>query len=125
MISKATGFRALVEADPTQISLSERWPAGRPLTTGTIGLLVLICGFGGWASFASVSGAVIASGRIEVEQNRQVIQHPFGGVVDQIIVKEGDHVRVGDLLIRLDAAELRSELAIVEGWTCHGLVPLL
>jgi HlyD family secretion protein len=51
----------------------------------------------------------------QVEQNRQVVQHPDGGVVDTIEVKEGDIVAAGDVLIRLDASELHTELAIVEG----------
>jgi HlyD family type I secretion membrane fusion protein len=110
--ASAPAFAAL-GATPT--SLAARWPARQHLTTGAIGLIVLLGGFGGWGAFANISGAVIASGRIEVDQNRQVIQHPDGGVVDQIIVKEGSFVHAGDLLIRLDADTLRSELAVVEG----------
>jgi HlyD family secretion protein len=62
-----------------------------------------------------IMGAVIAHGRVEVAQNRQVVQHPDGGVVQEILVKEGDRVEEGDLLIRLDPEQLRSELAVVEG----------
>lgn len=64
---------------------------------------------------AQITGAVIASGQIEVDRNRQVIQHPDGGVVDAILVQEGDAVVKGDTLIRLDASLLKSELAVVEG----------
>jgi HlyD family secretion protein len=78
-------------------------------------LALLICGFGAWAVMASISSAVVASGQIVVDRNRQVIQHPDGGVVHEILVKEGDHVTAGDLVIRLDPSLLRSELAIVEG----------
>jgi HlyD family secretion protein len=60
-------------------------------------------------------GAVVASGRIEVAQNRQVVQHPDGGVVAEIAVEEGARVEQGDLLIRLDDEQLRSDLAVVEG----------
>jgi len=49
-----------------------------------------------------------------VEQNRQIIQHPDGGVVSTIDVAEGDRVEVGQVLIRLDPMELASELTIVE-----------
>jgi HlyD family secretion protein len=79
------------------------------------GLALLIFGFGGWASFSEISGAVIAPGQIEVDQNRQVVQHPDGGVVAEILAQEGDTVRQGQLLIQLDATRLGSELAIVEG----------
>jgi HlyD family secretion protein len=50
-----------------------------------------------------------------VDQNRQVVQHPDGGVVAEILVKEGDVVAQGAMLLRLDATELLSELAVVEG----------
>ena len=90
---------------------SARWHLG----LGLGGLALLIFGFGGWASFSEISGAVIAPGQIEVDQNRQVVQHPDGGVVAEILAQEGDTVRQGQLLIQLDATRLGSELAIVEG----------
>lgn len=91
------------------------WSARSPLITGWLALLVLVGGFGGWSVFTSLSGAVIAPGQLEVEQNRQVVQHPDGGVVEAILVKEGQLVAAGDPLIRLDGGLLGSELAIVEG----------
>ncbi|WP_172300543.1 HlyD family type I secretion periplasmic adaptor subunit, partial [Pseudoruegeria sp. HB172150] len=69
---------------------------------------------GGWAVFSELSGAVVATGKVEVDQNRQVVQHPDGGVVSEIDVDEGDEVEAGDVLLRLDPTLLRSELAIVE-----------
>lgn len=92
-----------------------KWSARGPILTGLFALLLLVGGFGTWSVMANISGAIIASGRVKVEQNRQVVQHPDGGVVDTIEVKEGDIVAAGDVLIRLDASELRTELAIVEG----------
>ncbi len=92
-----------------------RWSAGRHLSVGGIALLVLLGGFGTWSMMAQISGAVITSGQIEVDRNRQVVQHPDGGVVEEILVDEGDTVAAGDLLLRLDASVLQSELAIVEG----------
>jgi HlyD family secretion protein len=85
------------------------------MTLGLIALLVLVGGFGTWAVMAQITGAVITSSQIEVNRNRQVIQHPDGGVVDVILVQEGDAVVKGDTLIRLDASLLKSELAVVEG----------
>ena len=46
-------------------------------------------GFGAWAVLTKISGAIVAEGQIEVDQNRQVIQHPDGGVVAAIAVDEG------------------------------------
>lgn len=90
------------------------WSARRPLALGLIALAILVGGFGGWAVMTSISGAVIAGGQVEVAQSRQIVQHPDGGVVDRIMVAEGDTVEAGDLLVRLDGALLRSELTVVE-----------
>jgi len=95
--------------------MSNQWSARRPMTVGLVALLVLVGGFGGWAVTAQITGAVIASGLIEVDQNRQIVQHPDGGVVTHILVGEGDTVIEGDVLIRLDAQDLQAQLAIVEG----------
>ena len=92
-----------------------RWSAKRPLSLGAIALLILVGGFGTWAVMAQITGAVIATGQVEVDRNRQVVQHPDGGVVEEIIVDEGDTVAAGDMLIRLDASVLTSELAVIEG----------
>lgn len=94
---------------------AKRWSAKRHLTSGLIALVILVGGFGTWSVLAQITGAVITNGQIEVDRNRQVVQHPDGGVVEEILVDEGDSVVAGDLLIRLDANTLKSELAIVEG----------
>ncbi|NUH65267.1 HlyD family type I secretion periplasmic adaptor subunit [Sulfitobacter sp. S0837] len=91
------------------------WSATRPVVLGFIGLLVLFGGFGTWAVTSQIAGAVVASGRIEVDRNRQIVQHETGGVVAEILVDEGDSVQAGDTLLQLDAQQLTSELAIVEG----------
>ena len=83
--------------------------------TGGITLLLLVFGFGGWSTLTHISGAIIAQGQLEVENDRQVVQHPDGGVVAQISVQEAQLVQAGDLLIQLDGSLLKSELAIVEG----------
>ena len=99
----------------TDDNVPSRWSAARPLFVGVLAVSLLVGGFGAWAVFANISGAVITSGRVEVDKNRQVIQHPDGGVVESILVDEGDEVAAGDLLIQLDSDELASELAVVEG----------
>lgn len=90
------------------------WPARAPILVGLAGLALLLGGFGGWAALTEISGAIIAPGRIEVDQNRQVVQHPDGGVVAAIKVEEGDAVSAGDVLLRLDASALASRLSIAE-----------
>jgi HlyD family secretion protein len=61
-----------------------------------------------------IAGAIISPGRIEVDQNRQIVQHQMGGTVAQISVGEGDLVQAGDVLLRLDDQQLQSQLAIAE-----------
>lgn len=92
-----------------------RWSARGPLALGFAVLLVLLGGLGAWGATTRIAGAVIAPGRVEVAQNRQVVQHPDGGVVAELLVEEGDRVERDQLLIRLDAEQLGSELAVVEG----------
>jgi HlyD family secretion protein len=91
------------------------WSARGPVLLGLLTLVTLIGGFGAWSVLATITGAIVSSGQIQVEQNRQVVQHPDGGVVEAIAVTEGQAVATGDLLVRLDGSLLQSELAIVEG----------
>ena len=92
----------------------QKWSTRGTIIGGFATLAVLVGGFGYWAATAQITGAIIASGRIEVEQNRQIVQHPDGGVVAELLIREGDIVTAGDLLIRLDSEEIRSELTVVE-----------
>lgn len=92
-----------------------KWSMTRPLMMGWVTAAVLVVGFGGWSVFTSIAGAVVTSGQIQVDQQRQVVQHPDGGVVESIAVKDGQVVAAGDLLLTLDGSVVRSELAIVEG----------
>ena len=91
------------------------WSARRQMIAGFIALVVLVVGVGGWSVMANIAGAIVASGMIEVEANRQIVQHPEGGVVGRIDVDDGDRVEAGTVLIRFDDTLLKSELAIVEG----------
>lgn len=91
------------------------WPVRGPVWLGVLAVIVLIGGFGTWAMTSNIAGAVIATGQIKVDQNRQVIQHPDGGVVTELAVEEGAQVRQGDVLIRLDPAEIASQLAVARG----------
>ncbi|MES2539181.1 MAG: HlyD family type I secretion periplasmic adaptor subunit [Pseudomonadota bacterium] len=86
-----------------------------PVILGLAASLVLVLGFGLWATTARIAGAIIAPGQIEVERDRQIVQHPEGGVVEAILVTEGARVAAGDPLVRLDGSALRSERAIVDG----------
>jgi len=78
----------------------------------TIGVLML--GVGLWAGTASLSGALVNTGIVEFDQTRHVVQHSQGGVVADVLVAEGDVVRAGDVLIRLDTRFSRAELAYAQ-----------
>lgn len=91
------------------------WSARMPLLVGFISLAILVLGVGLWSVTANIAGAIVSSGQIEVEGNRQVVQHPEGGVVGEILVDDGDLVQAGNVLIRFDDTLQRSDLKIIEG----------
>jgi HlyD family secretion protein len=85
----------------------------RWILIGSLLIIVLVGGFGGWAAIASISGAVIAPGTVVLEGNIKKIQHPTGGVVGEILVREGQRVEQDQLLIRLDPTVAQATVAIV------------
>jgi HlyD family secretion protein len=76
-------------------------------------VIVLAIGAGGWAGTVKLSGALIAPGSIVVDSNVKKVQHPTGGIVGELLVHDGDHVKLGDIVVRLDATVTRANLAIV------------
>jgi HlyD family secretion protein len=80
---------------------------------GLVLVIVLAVGVGGWAGTAKLSGALIAPGSIVVDSNVKKVQHPTGGIVGELRVSDGDHVKLGDILVRLDDTVTRANLAIV------------
>jgi len=80
---------------------------------GFSAIVVMAGGFGVWASTTELSGAVIAPGSVVVESNVKKVQHPTGGIVGEILVKEGDYVQAGDVIMRLDDTVTRSTLGVV------------
>lgn len=85
----------------------------RVFAGATLGFF-LVAGVGGWAATAQLSGAVIAQGQVVVDQRIKAIQHRDGGIVSEIAVREGDRVKAGQVLLRLDDAQTKAELSIVE-----------
>jgi HlyD family secretion protein len=76
-------------------------------------LALLVGGAGGWAATTELSGAVVASGLLVVESDSKKVQHPTGGVIGEILVHEGEVVKAGDVLVRLDETVTRANLAII------------
>jgi HlyD family secretion protein len=85
----------------------------RQALLGVILLVGLILGFGGWAVTSQLASAVVANGSVAVETNSKKIQHPSGGVVGEIRVRNGQLVEENELLVRLDKTVLAANLAIV------------
>lgn len=85
----------------------------RHIVVGLAIIVLLVGGLGGWAATTELAGAIVASGVLVVDSNVKKVQHPTGGVVGELNVRDGDRVRAGDLVIRLDATVAQANLAIV------------
>lgn len=83
------------------------------LLVGGLGFFTLTGVFGGWAVGTEIVGAVIAQGSLVVETSLKKVQHPVGGVVSELMVRDGDRVKAGDVVMRIDATMTRANLAIV------------
>ncbi|GJE18441.1 HlyD family type I secretion periplasmic adaptor subunit [Methylobacterium marchantiae] len=94
-------------ASPATASLHRQIRAALALSA------LLVFGVGGWAGMTLLSGAVIAPGQLVVESELKKIQHPVGGVVGALLVKEGDRVKAGQVLVRLDDTQIRANFDIV------------
>ena len=99
----------MMDVEPKGARLSIR----KHLVVGLSVVLLLAGGLGGWASTAQISGALIAPGSIVVESNVKKVQHPTGGVVGEVRAHDGDLVKAGDVVVRLDDTVTKASLAIV------------
>jgi HlyD family secretion protein len=81
--------------------------------TGSRVLAVALVVGGGWATFAPLSGAVVIPGTVVYETSVKKIQHPSGGIIAAILATDGMHVREGDVLVRLDDTQVRSNFQVV------------
>jgi len=86
-----------------------------PIVSGLTILLIFIVGATVWASSAKLASAIIAVGQLKVDSNRKQIQHLDGGIVNEIIVSDGQRVKKGDTLVILDPVQAKSSLGIVAG----------
>jgi len=76
-------------------------------------MLLLGGGVGGWASVTEIAGAVIAPGTLVVDSHVKNVQHATGGIIAEIDARDGDKVKAGDLLLRLDRTVPAANLAVV------------
>jgi len=85
----------------------------RHIVVGCAVVAFLAVGLGGWAATAEIAGALIAQGSLVVDSNVKKVQHPSGGVVGEVRAHDGDRVKAGDILVRLDETVTRANLAII------------
>lgn len=84
------------------------------MALGLGALIVLVLALYGWGIRAQIAGAVLGSGKIDVAAHSTTVQHPVGGVVTEILVRNGDVVQAGQVLLRLEDRQIRSDLAVAE-----------
>ncbi|HVJ69987.1 MAG TPA: HlyD family type I secretion periplasmic adaptor subunit [Sphingomicrobium sp.] len=118
------GTPALVAANPVAYagqnselvnSLATRADPARDIRGGLIIAAIFFLGLLGWAAIARLDAAALAPGKLVVSGQRQTVQHRDGGVVAQVLVKEGQHVRRGDVLVRLAAADVEAQERALSG----------
>lgn len=106
---------------PSLEAMTELWPSTEPWIafgrTVLIGLAIVTALFG----FVSINGAVVASGTVTVESSTKTVQHLDGGIVQKILVKNGDLVKEGDVLIKLDDTQVRANVGVSRGRTLDAL----
>ncbi len=94
----------------------------RHAVIGLVGVVGLFGGLTLWAAFTDIQGAVIAGGSLIVEGFSKQVQHPDGGIVTQINVRNEDIVEEGQVLLRLDDTAIRASLAVVNAQRNEALV---
>ncbi len=87
----------------------------RHMQLGVIVILITFGGLGSWAAFAPLSGAVVAPGYIKVDANRKTVQHLEGGIIKEILVRDGDRVAAGQPLVVLDDMQVDASLDLLAG----------
>ncbi len=76
-------------------------------------MVLLVGGIGGWAATTNLAGAVVTHGIFVVDSNLKRVQHPTGGIVGEILVRDGARVEAGQVVLRLDATQTRAHYGIV------------
>jgi HlyD family secretion protein len=93
--------------------MTARQSIRRHLLITLVVVALLVGGIGGWAATSEFAGAVIAQGQLVVDTSVKKVQHPTGGVVAELLVRDGQQVKAGDVVIRLDDTQTRASHQIV------------
>ncbi len=92
--------------------MAAAWSPSKPLRRGLIALALGAGGFVAWSISTQIDGAVVASGQVAVEARRQAVQHPDGGLVTRVYVRDGEAVSAGDPILSLDGTDLVAQQAV-------------
>ena len=106
MTSQTADSRFLADFDPAASAHRSAW-------LGVVCAGILIIAMLAAMTVIRIGGAVVTQGQMVVDSNVKKIQHPTGGVVGELLVRDGSHVRAGDVLVRLDDTQTRANLGIV------------
>ncbi|MGP8290776.1 HlyD family type I secretion periplasmic adaptor subunit [Vreelandella zhanjiangensis] len=106
-MQKPPGF-SMPQAANDELPLEDR----RYRRLGIAILIIAVGGFGSWSVFANLAVSVVAPGSVSVESFTKTVQHLEGGIVERILVEDGDHVEAGDVLMVLDDTQARSQLQV-------------
>jgi len=97
----------MIESNPALHSIQ------RYLLLGGALAALLTFGIGGWAATTELSSAIITQGSLVVDSSVKKVQHPSGGIVSELLVRDGTRVRAGDLLLRLDETQTKTAATII------------
>ena len=121
--SPATGGAEGPQSDDTPAGLADpsRPRLGREAAAGLAIVGLFLAGFLGWAASAPLESAAIAPGVVSVDGYRKTVQHLEGGIVGEILVREGERVAAGQVVVRLDDTTPKASLELLRGrWLVAG-----
>ncbi len=126
IVAKPPGvLRGQAPMVPSLDAASQLWPSTEPwIRYGRmvlVALLLVTVMFG----FVSINGAVVASGTVSVESSNKTVQHLDGGIVQRIFIRNGDLVKEGDVMVKLDDTQVRSSVGVARGRTLDALTQRL
>ncbi len=101
---------------PTDVVDAKLTGSSEARRVGRIGLWALLIFFGGfvlWAVWAPLDEGVPGNGMVTLDTKRKAVQHPTGGIVREVLVREGERVQAGQLLMRLDDTNARADYEAV------------
>lgn len=105
----------MAKSDDQIVPITPTPPISNPVKFGLAVISIFFGTFILWSLLAPIESAAIAPGKVVVDSNRKTIQHLEGGIVKELLVRDGSNVKKGDLLIRLDNTQAKASLELLRG----------